>query len=63
MKSVVITPKEKKEENSAATTAQKNSAETSASPGEKSTFTAIDMWHRNRTSRSASDRFRKWNLN
>lgn len=29
----------------------------------KTKFTAIDMWNRNRNSRSASDRIRKWNLN
>jgi len=30
---------------------------------EKTRFTAVDMWNRNRNSRSASDRMRKWNLN
>jgi hypothetical protein len=29
----------------------------------KTKFTAIDMWNRNRNSRSASDMMRRWNLN
>lgn len=35
----------------------------SENASEKVKFTAIDMWNRNRQSRSASDRIRKWNLN
>ncbi len=36
---------------------------TSSRNDEKTKFTATDMWNRNRNSRSASDRIRKWNLN
>lgn len=29
----------------------------------KTKFTAVDMWNRQRSSRSASDMMRRWNLN
>lgn len=29
----------------------------------KTKFTAMDMWNRNRKSRSATDMMRRWNLN
>ncbi len=34
-----------------------------ANTNNQTKFTATDMWNRNRNSRSASDRMRKWNLN
>ena len=34
-----------------------------AGNNDKKQFTAIDMWNHLRNSRSASDMFRKWNLN
>lgn len=29
----------------------------------KKNFTAADLWHRNKSRQSASDRIRRWNLN
>ena len=40
--------------------------ETLAQPQEvqiSSTFTAVDMWNRQKHSRSASDMMRRWNMN
>ena len=37
--------------------------ETQANENKKTKFTAMDMWNRQRNSRSASDRMRKWDLN
>lgn len=34
-----------------------------ANVNNKTKFTAMDMWNRNRKSRSASDMIRRWNLN
>lgn len=34
-----------------------------ANTGNKTKFTAMDMWNRQRNSRSASAMLRKWNLN
>ena len=34
-----------------------------ANTNTETTFTATDMWNRNRKSRSASDMMRRWNLN
>lgn len=34
-----------------------------ANGNSKTKFTAVDMWNRQRSSRSASDRMRRWNLN
>jgi len=34
-----------------------------ASISKKVKFTVVDMWNRQRNSRSASDRMRRWNLN
>jgi hypothetical protein len=34
-----------------------------ASVSNKTRFTVVDMWNRQRNIRSASDRLRRWNLN
>jgi len=41
----------------------KETLATEASVTNKTKFTAVDMWNRQRSSRSASDMMRRWNLN
>jgi len=41
----------------------KETLATEANGDSKRKFTAVDMWNRQRNSRSASDRIRRWNLN
>jgi outer membrane murein-binding lipoprotein Lpp len=41
----------------------KETLATEAKVNNKVKFTAVDMWNRQRNSRSASDRIRRWNLN
>jgi hypothetical protein len=41
----------------------KETLDNHASVRNKTKFTAVDLWNRQRNIRSASDRLRRWNLN
>jgi hypothetical protein len=67
MKSIIMpNPHVQLSEETKAKLAQQEVKETLANEAknnEQKKFTATDMWNRNRNSRSASDRIRRWNLN
>lgn len=65
MKSITMPENEQLTEKTTAQLTQevKETLATTARVNKKTKFTAMDMWNRNRKSRSASDMMRRWNLN
>jgi hypothetical protein len=58
-KTVVLSEETKKQ----LITEVKETLATEANENSNRKFTVVDMWNRQRNSRSASDRMRRWNLN
>ena len=63
MKSIVMPKSEPLTDNNTKASAIDESLASSADANKKTRFTAIDMWNRQRQSRSASDMMRRGNLN
>lgn len=63
MKSIVMPKTEGLNEETIQPREVKETLAVEANKDNKTKFTAIDMWNRNRNSRSASDMMRRWNLN
>ncbi|HUR64790.1 MAG TPA: hypothetical protein VMZ03_00440 [Chitinophagaceae bacterium] len=63
MKSIVMPKNEELTDNKTKASAKDETSTTAVNANKKTKFTAIDMWNRQRKSRSASDMMRRWNLN
>ena len=64
MKSIVMPKNEQlNDETNKKVPTEPSTTAKNADANKKTKFTAIDMWNRQRKSRSASDMMRRWNLN
>jgi hypothetical protein len=63
MKSIVMPKNEQLTDNNTKASATDETLAPNANANKKTKFTAIDMWNRNRKSRSASDMMRRGNWN